>query len=63
MNKTLSYTRADGYDFYYNGSLTVNVYRDGKNISCFTLGWPHDQYSMSDIVDEMDEWSIYSDED
>ena len=57
MNTAMSYTRADGFNFYYNGSLTVNVYnKQGDNIDCFTVGYPAEQHSISDITNAMDEW-------
>ena len=57
MNTQMTYTRADGYKFQYNGSLTVNVYdKHGSNIDCFTLGYPAEQYSMRQITDTMDDW-------
>ncbi len=59
MNKQMTYTRADGHKFEYNGSLTINVYRGDRNVDCYTIGWPADQHSISDIVNTMDEWEVY----
>jgi hypothetical protein len=59
MNKPMSYTRADGYKFDYNGSLTVNVYQDGKNIDCFTLGYPPEQHTIRSITHAMDSWVVW----
>lgn len=58
MNKQMTYTRADGHTFEYNGSRTVNVYRDGRNIDCYTLGGLC-TYSINEIVATMDEWEVY----
>lgn len=45
----------EGYTFKYNGSLTVNVYMDGENIDCFTLGQSEDN-NIPSITRLMDNW-------
>lgn len=60
MNKQMTYTRADGMRFEYNGSLTVNVYKGSNNVDCFTLGLPVDQHTIASITRKMDSWVDWS---
>lgn len=59
MNKPFSWVRPDGIRFDYNGSLTVNVYRNGQNIDCFTLGY-FDKHTVRSITGEMNKWVDWS---
>lgn len=61
--KPFMFRRSDGMSFRYNGELTVNVHDIyGRNTNCFTLGFPAESHTLSEIVSIMNNWVDWSEE-
>ena len=46
----------DGVDFEWNGSRTVNVFIDGKNIDVFSLNYGRDDYNDREVINAALDW-------
>lgn len=52
-----TYTRADGVRFVWNGSKTVNVYANGRNVDAFSLDYGRD-HVWSEVIRSCDDWEV-----